>query len=53
MDLIISIERVQVLGLVKVPEHGGAILATRSAKGTIGGDGDGIDIAGMTDVIRL
>lgn len=53
MDLVVGVERVQVLGLVKIPEHGGAILATGGAEGTVGGDGDGVDVAGVADVIGL
>jgi hypothetical protein len=53
VDLIAGLERVEVLGLVQVPEHGGTILATRSAQGSIGGDGDGVDVAGVADVVGL
>jgi hypothetical protein len=53
VDLITSGERVQVLGLVQVPEHGGAVLATRGAQRAIRGDGDGVDVAGVADVIGL
>jgi len=42
-----------VLRLVKVPEHGGSVLSTRSAKGSIWGDGDGVDVTGVTDVVSL
>ena len=53
VDLITGGERVQVLGLVQVPEHGGSVLATGSAERTIGGDGDGVDVAGVADVVGL
>jgi hypothetical protein len=53
VDLVTSVERVKVLALVQVPEHGGTVLATGSAKGTVGGDGDGVDVAGVTDVVSL
>jgi hypothetical protein len=53
VDLVVGVERVQVLGLVKIPEHGGAVLATRGAEGTVGGDGDGVDVAGVADVVGL
>jgi hypothetical protein len=53
VDLVTSVQRVQVLRLVQVPEHGGSILATGSAKGSVGGDGDGVDVAGVTDVVGL
>jgi hypothetical protein len=53
VDLIAGGEGVEVLGLVKVPEHGGTVLATGSAEGSIGGDSDGVDVTGVTDVIGL
>jgi hypothetical protein len=42
-----------VLGLVQVPEHGGSILSTRCAEGSIWRDGDGIDVAGVSNVVGL
>lgn len=53
VDLIAGVEGVEVLGLVQVPEHGGTVLATGGAEGSIGGDGDGVDVAGVTDVVGL
>lgn len=53
MDLVVGVERVQVLGFVQVPEHGGAVLATGGAERAIGGDGDGVDVAGVADVVGL
>lgn len=53
VDLIVGVQGVEVLGLVKVPQHGSTILATRGAQGSIGGDGDGVDVAGVADVISL
>jgi hypothetical protein len=53
VDLITSVERVEVLGLVQVPQHGGTVLATGSAEGSVGGDGDSVDVAGVTDVVGL
>lgn len=53
VDLIVGVKGVQVLGLVEVPEHGGAILATRSAEGAVRRNGDGVDVAGVTDVVSL
>ncbi len=35
-------QRVQVLALVDVPEHGGAVLATRGDQGTVRRDGQGV-----------
>lgn len=53
MDLIAGGEGVEVLGLVEIPEHGGTVLATGGAEGSVGGDGDGVDVAGVTDVVGL
>lgn len=53
MDLVTGLERVEVLGLVKVPQHGGTVLTTGSAKGSIGRDGDGVDVASVADVVGL
>lgn len=40
-------------GFVEVPEHGGAVLAAGGAEGAVGGDGDGVDVAGVADVVGL
>jgi hypothetical protein len=53
MNLVVGVEGVEVLGLVKIPEHGGTVLATGGAQGTVGGDGDGVDVAGVTNVVGL
>ena len=53
VDLVTSVQGVEVLRLVQVPEHGGTVLATGGAKRSIGGDGDGVDVAGVTDVVGL
>ena len=53
VDLVTGVEGVEVLGLVEVPEHGGTVLAAGGAEGAVGGDGDGVDVAGVTDVVGL
>lgn len=53
VDLVIGVQGVEVLGLVQVPQHGGTVLATGGAQGSIGGDGDGVDVAGVADVVGL
>lgn len=53
VDLVVGAEGVEVLGLVKVPKHGGTILAAGGAERTIGGDGNGVDVAGVADVVGL
>jgi hypothetical protein len=42
-----------VLALVKVPEHGDAVLATGSSEGAIGRDGDGVDGTSVAVVVGL
>jgi hypothetical protein len=53
VDLVAGVEGVEVLGLVEVPQHGGSVLAAGGAQGSVGGDGDGVDVAGVTDVVGL
>jgi hypothetical protein len=53
VDLVVGVERVEVLGLVKIPEHGGTVLATGGAQRTVGGDSDSVDVTGVTDVVSL
>jgi len=53
VDLVAGGEGVEVLALVQVPQHGGAVLATGCAERAIGGDGDGVDVAGVADVVGL
>lgn len=53
VDLVVGVEGVEVLGLVKIPEHGRSVLATGSAERAVGGDGDGVDVAGVADVVGL
>lgn len=53
MDLVAGVEGVEVLGLVEIPEHGGSILSTGSTERAVGGDGDGVDVTGVTDVVGL
>jgi hypothetical protein len=40
-----------VLSVVKIPEHGDAVLATRGCEGAIGGDRDRVDVTGVAVVI--
>jgi hypothetical protein len=39
------------LSLVEVPKHGDAVLSSGSGQGTVGRNGNGVDIAGMTVVV--
>jgi hypothetical protein len=42
-----------VLALVQVPEHGDTVLATGGSEGTVGGDGDGVDVTSVAIVVGL
>lgn len=53
VDLVVGVQGVEVLGLVEVPQHGRAVLATGGAQGSIGGDGDGVDVSSVSDVVSL
>lgn len=41
------------LSLVQVPEHGDAVLATGSGEGTVGRNGDGVDVSCVSIVVGL
>jgi hypothetical protein len=53
VDGVTSLQGVQVLAFVEVPEHGDTVLTTGSAEGTIGGDGDSGDETSVTVVVGL
>lgn len=53
VDLVAGGEGVEVFGLVQIPQHGGAVLAAGGAERAVGGDGDGVDVAGVADVVGL
>jgi hypothetical protein len=53
VDNVTSLERVEVLAVVEVPKHGDAVLATRGSEGSVGGDGKGVDVTGVTVVVGL
>ena len=53
MDLVTSGQGVEVLGLIEVPEHGCAVFAAGGTEGAVGGDGHGVDVAGVADVVGL
>ena len=41
------------LPVVEVPEHCLAVLAAAGAQGAVGGEGDGVEVAGVADVVGL
>ena len=48
-----SIEVIESLALVKLPKLGNTVFATRSAKRSVGGDGNGVDVSSVTLEIVL
>lgn len=53
VDDVICFEGVQMLALVQVPKHGDAVLSSRGSERAIRGNGDGVDVAGVTVVVGL
>lgn len=53
MDFVSGVKGIEVLGLVKIPQHGSSVFSARSAKGSIRGDSDSVNVAGVTAVIGL
>lgn len=51
VDDVSGLERVEVLAVVEVPEHGDAVLSSGRGERTIGGDRDGVDVAGVSVVV--
>ena len=51
VDDVSSLERVEVLAVVEVPEHGDAVLSSRSGERTVRGHGDGVDVSGVSVVV--
>lgn len=51
VDDVTGLEGVEVLGGMEVPEHDGGVLTTGGTEGTIGGDGNGVAVSGMTAVV--
>ena len=53
IDRATSVEGIQMLAVVHVPEHGRAVLAARGAEGAVRGDGHGVEVAGVAVVVSL
>ena len=47
------VQGVQVLAVVEVPKHGFGVLAAGGAEGAVGGHGDGVQVATVSDVVGL
>ncbi len=39
------------LALLEIPEHGGAVLATRGAEGAVGGDSNAVEVASVSNEV--
>jgi len=48
VDDVSGFERAKVLTLIQVPQHGDAVLSTRSTEGTVRGDSHGVDVTRVT-----
>jgi len=53
VDLVTGSQGVKVLGFVQVPQHGGSVLSTRGTERSIWGDGDGVDVTRVSNVVGL
>jgi hypothetical protein len=51
VDDVSRLERVKVLSLVEIPKHSDTVLSSGGGQGTIGGNGDRVDVAGVAVVI--
>jgi hypothetical protein len=51
MDKRSSFKRVEMLGIIKIPEHDNTILTGGSTERTIGGDGDSVNITVVTNEV--
>ena len=53
MHLVAGVQGVEVLRLIQVPQHRRAVLAAGRAQRAVRGDGHGVDVARVPDVVRL
>lgn len=53
IDDVTRLKGVKMLALVEVPEHGDTVLATGCGEGTVGRNGDGVDVASVAVVVGL
>jgi len=53
VDNVACLERVEVLALIEVPEHGNTVFATRSREGSVGGDRNCVDVARVSVMVGL
>jgi len=53
VDCVGVLQGVQVLTVIQVPKHGLSVLATGCTEGTVGGHGDGVQVASVANVVGL
>lgn len=53
VDLVAGAQGVEVFGFVEIPKHGCAVFAARGTQGAVGGDGHGVDVTSVADVVCL
>jgi len=53
VDDVAALQRVQMLALVQIPEHGAAVLATAGAQRTVGRHGHAVQVAAVAHVVSL
>ena len=51
MDNISGIELIKLFAFSKIPQHGGAVLASRCAQGAVRGHSHGVHIVGVADKV--
>mmetsp|Transcript_7944 Transcript_7944/g.20778 ORF Transcript_7944/g.20778 Transcript_7944/m.20778 type:complete len:342 (+) Transcript_7944:66-1091(+) len=51
MDDGVRLKRVEVLALVEIPQHGGAVLSTGRAERAVRGDGHGVQVSGVANQV--
>lgn len=53
VDDSVGSKGIKMLTIIEVPEHGGTVLSSGSAEGSIRGDGDGVNVARVVDQVCL
>ena len=53
MDGVAAVQGVQVLPVIQIPQHRAGVLAAAGAQRAVGGEGDGVKISGVADVVGL
>ena len=53
VDGVGVVQSVQMLAVIEIPEHGLGVLAARGTEGAVRGHSDGVQVAGVADVVGL